>query len=129
MYIDRFNQEFEEHKQKLAEIKGDPKFHEQLELLKQEKSRKRTELAYQKARRDRTKLMKNLGRPKQALSAYNLYFVEQIPKYKTESIKKAAGKIAESWKLLNEDEKEKYISDAKVLKDKYKVDIEAWKLK
>ena len=125
VYLDRHAQEYEEYKKKMADIQNDPKLKDQLVFLEQEKLRKRREKAANKARRDKRELMKNLGQPKKPSTAYMLYFAEQKKNGANEGMKQ----IADLWKLLNEGERKKYDLEAKAMKEKYKVELEAWKVK
>jgi len=129
VYIDQVRQDQEEYKKKLSDIQNDPNLKDQLLVLEQEKLRKRTEKAARKARLDKKDLMKNLGRPKLPPNPYALFFVEQRKKYKNIVSQEATKQIAESWKVLNQDDKEKYVAEYKPLKEKYAAELEAWKLK
>ena len=74
--------------------------------------------------------MKNLERPKQALSPYFLYYIEQFKNVpKSSTVTDASKILAESWKSLSDDGRQKYIVESNVLKEKYNVELTAWQQK
>merc|ERR1719510_705450 len=133
VYRDRFLKEREEYKKKLADIMNDPNLKGKLELLQQEKIKKMADKAKRKARLEKNDLMKKLGRPKQPPNAYSLFVAEEMKKLKGTgkgagfNIGSRAKLIGESWKLLNEDDKGRYIAQSEELKAQYDAVLEEWK--
>jgi len=77
--------------------------------------------------------MKDLGRPKRSVSsAYQLFFQEKFFSYHQKGKpvnSETTKKISEAWTILNETQKEAYVSKFNVIKEQYNAELKAWKEK
>ena len=117
------------YKTEMAEIESDPELKDQLQQIKEEKSKKSLEKRYRKAIKERKELLSDLDRPKRPLTAFNIFASQKLigSKYKTQLEK--FSELSELWTGLKAEEKEVYAQMAQTLKEKYDNDLEKWKLK
>ena len=130
-YQDQYFKSLDEYKKAIASIEADPKLNEQLTKLKQEGSKKRADAALRRAKKAKAALMKDLGRPKLPASSFLLFFNEKWPIYyqKSSKVTETTQAISSLWGQLSQYEKEGYAEKSKKLREEYKADLEAWKLK
>ena len=117
------------YKSEMAKIESDPGSKDQLQQIKEEKSKKNLEKRYRKALKERKELLSDLDRPKRPLTAFNIFASQKLigSKYKTQLEK--FSELSELWTGLKAEEKEVYAQMAQTLKEKYDNDLEKWKLK
>ena len=129
IYHKQHSNDMAKYKSEMAEIESDPGSKDQLQQIKQEKSKKNLQKRYRRALRERKELLSDLDRPKRPLTAFNIFASQKLigSKHKTQLEK--FSELSELWTGLKAEEKEVFIQMAKKLKENYDNDLEKWKLK
>ena len=129
IYHEERSNDMAKYKSEMAEIESDPGSKDQLQQIKEEKSKKNLEKRYRKALKERKELLSDLDRPKRPLTAFNIFASQKLigSKHKTQLEK--FSELSELWTGLKAEEKEVFVQTAQKLKEKYDNDLEKWKLK
>lgn len=100
--------------------------------LCEENEKRREERQLRRARRVKAAMREASGRPPRPLSAYN-YFVKEkmlplgLKNGNPRDVAKALKEVANSWKLLSDKEKQKYVDEAKASAKLYEKEMQRWK--
>ena len=117
------------YKSEMAEIESDPGSKDQLQQIKEEKSKRNLEKRYRKALKERKELLSDLDRPKRPLTAFNIFASQKLIGSKNKTQLEKFSELSELWTGLKAEEKEVFAQMAQTLKEKYDDDLEKWKLK
>lgn len=126
-YQKQYVKDQEEYNKTIAILQADGNMEKQLLNFKQENTRKRSEKAVRKAQNAKRHLMKELGRPKLPATGWMLFWQEQQKGRDTKNPSERMKELANSWKVLPDNEKEKYLVESKALREKYYIDLLSWK--
>jgi len=129
IYREERSNDMAKYKSEMAEIESDPGSKDQLQQIKEEKSKKSLEKRYRKAIRERKELLSDLDRPKRPLNAFLIFASQKLIGVKSKTQSQKFSELSELWAGLKPEEKEVFAQMAQKLKEKYDNDLEVWKLK